>query len=84
MVERRPCPGAASGHEPRPAHYYGSPDTPSPGHNNGPPLDDDPRPCGSTGIGTYFEWAVARKKAFDVPYNIAIMRARLAQALGCL
>lgn len=55
---------------------------PSPGHNGGPPLDDDPRPWGSNGIGTYFEWAAARKKAFDVPYDIAIMRARRAEALG--
>ncbi len=51
-------------------------------HNGGPPLDDDPRPWGSTGIGTYFEWAAAKKKAFDVPYDIAIMRARRAEALG--
>lgn len=52
------------------------------GSNNGPPLDDDRRPWGSAGIGNYFEWAAAKKKAFDVPYDIAIMRARRAEALG--
>lgn len=50
--------------------------------NNGPPLDDDPRPWGSTGIGRYFEWAAAKKRAFDAPYAIAVMRARRAEALG--
>ncbi len=50
--------------------------------NNGPPLDDDPRPWGANGIGTYFEWAAAQKAAFDVPYDIALMRARRAEKLG--
>ena len=50
--------------------------------NGGPPLDDDPRPWGSNGIGHYFEWEAARKAAFDAPWAIAIMRARRAQALG--
>ena len=50
--------------------------------NNGPPLDDSPRPWGPNGIGTYFEWTAAKKRAFDAPYDIAIMRARRAQALG--
>ena len=58
------------------------PNRPSAGHNNGPPLDDDPRPWGSGGISTYFEWSAARKKAFDVPYDIAMMRVRRAEALG--
>jgi hypothetical protein len=50
--------------------------------NGGPPLDDDPRPWGPNGIGNYFEWSAAKKKAFDAPYDIAIMRARRAEALG--
>lgn len=50
--------------------------------NNGPPLDDDAPPWGRNGIGNYFEWAAAKKKAFDVPYDIAVMRARRAEALG--
>ena len=51
--------------------------------NGGPRIDDDPRPWGSTGIGRYFEWKSAVEKAWkDVPYDIAIMRARRAEALG--
>jgi hypothetical protein len=50
--------------------------------NNGPPLDDDAPPWGRNGIGNYFEWAAAKKKAEDVPYDIAVMRARRAEALG--
>lgn len=50
--------------------------------NNGPPLDDDAPPWGRNGIGNYFEWAAAKKTAFDAPYDIAIMRARRAEALG--
>lgn len=50
--------------------------------NNGPPLDDNAPPWGRDGIGNYFEWAAARKKAFDAPYDIAIMRARRAETLG--
>lgn len=59
-------------------------DTPTQPHlsNNGPPLEDDPRPWGANGIGTYFEWAAAQKKAFDVPYDIALLRARRAEKLG--
>ena len=62
--------------------------TPAPGmlptgSNGGPPLDDSPRPWGSNGIGNYFEWKAASEKAFnDVPYDIAVMRARRAEALG--
>lgn len=57
--------------------------TPSPLSNGGPPLDDSPRPWGNNGIGNYFEWKAASEKAFnDVPYDIAVMRARRAEALG--
>lgn len=58
-------------------------DTPVPPlSNNGPPLDDDGPPWGRNGIGNYFHWAAAKKKAFDAPDSIAIMRARRAAALG--
>jgi len=50
--------------------------------NGGPPLDDDAPPWGRNGIGRYFEWAAARKKAFDAPYDIAVLRARRAEMLG--
>ncbi|MBN9053998.1 MAG: hypothetical protein J0H80_09560 [Rhizobiales bacterium] len=51
--------------------------------NGGPPLDDSPRPWGNNGIGNYFEWKAASEKAFnDVPYDIAVMRARRAEAMG--
>lgn len=57
--------------------------TPSPLSNGGPLLDDSPRPWGNNGIGNYFEWKAASEKAFnDVPYDIAVMRARRAEALG--
>lgn len=59
------------------------PTTPSPLSNGGPPLDDDPRPWGSNGIGNYFVWSAAVERAFnDVPYDIAVMRARRAEAMG--
>jgi hypothetical protein len=54
-------------------------------HNNGPPLDDDPspRPWGEGGIGTWFEWTAAHDRVWkNVPYDIAVMRARRAEALG--
>lgn len=50
--------------------------------NGGPPLDDDAPPWGRNGIGRYFEWAAARKKAFDAPYDIAVLRARRAALIG--
>src|SRR6218665_1453316 len=49
--------------------------------NNGPPLDDDVPPWGRDGIGNYFEWAAAKKQAFDASYDIAMMRVRCAEAL---
>jgi hypothetical protein len=53
------------------------------GHNNGPPLEDSPRPWGENGIGNYFEWKAATEAAFrKVPPPIAMRRARLAEALG--
>src|SRR5688572_2959042 len=53
------------------------------GHNNGPPLEDSPRPWGENGIGNYFEWKAATEAAFKkVPAPIAMRRARLAEAIG--
>lgn len=53
--------------------------------NGGPPLDDDDTytpPWGKNGIGRYFEWAAAKKQAFDAPYEIAVLRARRAAMIG--
>ena len=42
-----------------------SDDPPLPGHNNGPPLDDDHVPeWGADGIGTHFEWKRAHRRAW--------------------
>ena len=46
--------------------------TTAPLSNGGPPLDDDDTytpPWGKNGIGRYFEWAQAKKKAFDAPFD---------------
>lgn len=60
-----------------------APDSATPLSNGGPPLDDSARPWGNDGIGNYFEWKAASEKAFnDVPYDIAVMRARRAEAMG--
>lgn len=53
--------------------------------NGGPPLDDDDThtpPWGKNGIGRYFEWAAAKKRAFDAPMDIAKLRARRAAMIG--
>jgi hypothetical protein len=53
--------------------------------NGGPPLDDDDSytpPWGRNGIGRYFEWAAAKKKAFDAPFDIAKLRAQRAALIG--
>jgi hypothetical protein len=53
--------------------------------NGGPPLDDDDTytpPWGKNGIGRYFEWAQAKKKAFDAPFDIAKLRAQRAALIG--
>ena len=54
-----------------------------PGDNGGPPLEDSERPWGHGAVGNFFEWKAARRQAFDeVPYEIAMMRARRAEKLG--
>lgn len=77
---RRPTP--LTGPTPLSGPKLASGRTPKTLSNNGPPLDDDPRPWGAGGIGHYFEWEAARKKAFDAPYDIVMMRVRRAEALG--
>jgi len=59
--------------------------TTAPLSNGGPPLDDDlthTPPWGKNGIGRYFEWAHAKKKAFDAPFDIAKLRAQRAALIG--
>ena len=57
-------------------------DYPPLGHNGGPPLDDLP-PWGANGIGNYFDWKAAKDVAFSkVPPQIAMRRAKLAEAIG--
>jgi hypothetical protein len=51
------------------------------GHNNGPPLES-PHPWGEGPVGTYFDWTASHGRAWDVPAEIAIRRARKAEALG--
>lgn len=53
--------------------------------NGGPPLDDDDTytpPWGKNGIGRYFEWRDAKKRAFDAPFDIAKLRAQRAALIG--
>lgn len=56
-------------------------DETKPGDNGGPPLQQS-HEWGEGPFGNYFEWKAARQKAWDVPYDIAVMRARRAEALG--
>jgi hypothetical protein len=52
------------------------------GHNLGPPLDM-PHPWGEGPIASYFEWRAAHDAAFRaVPHDVAMRRARKAQACG--
>jgi len=54
-----------------------------PGDNGGPPLEESERPWGSGPVGNYFEWQKAKREAFaEVPYEIAMMRARRAEKIG--
>ncbi|MCZ4345704.1 hypothetical protein [Devosia neptuniae] len=53
--------------------------------HGGPPLDDDDThtpPWGRNGIGRYFEWAAAKKRAFEAPFDIAKLRAQRAALIG--
>jgi hypothetical protein len=53
------------------------------GHNGGPPLEEPAHEWGNGRFGTYFEWKAAHRRAFyDIPSEIAVMRARRAAKLG--
>ena len=59
-----------------------APSPPPLGHNGGPPLDDHVPEWGTGGIGNYFDWRAAKDRAFRIPAEIAVRRARRAAALG--
>ena len=65
----------------RPAEITAA-DIPGMGHNGGPPLDDHVPEWGAGGIGTYFAWRAASEKAFSLPFETAVRRARKAESLG--
>ncbi|MEQ1771246.1 MAG: hypothetical protein ABL879_15550 [Devosia sp.] len=52
------------------------------GHNGGPPLDEHVPEWGPGGVGQYFVWKTAAEKAFKLPPDTAIRRARKAEELG--
>jgi hypothetical protein len=54
------------------------------GHNGGPPLDDEHRPeWGDGGIGNYFYWKAAHRKAWhNTLPAIASFRVQKAERLG--
>jgi len=56
------------------------------GHNGGPPLTErkrrSPTGTGTGGIGRYFDWRFAHRKAWTKPREIALRRQEKAQALG--
>lgn len=52
------------------------------GDNGGPPLDDT-HPWGEGPVGTYFDWRASHDAVWkSVPHEIALRRARKAQACG--
>lgn len=59
-------------------------DASKPGHNGGPPLDDDHVPeWGSGPIGTYFAWKRARRAAWrNVSRDVMLLRLKRAERLG--
>lgn len=54
------------------------------GHNGGPPLKERKRrsATGTGGIGRYFDWRFAHRKAWKKPRDIALRREEKAEALG--
>ncbi|PTM41887.1 hypothetical protein [Bosea sp. 124] len=54
------------------------------GHNGGPPLKELKRRSvtGSGGVGRYFDWRFAHRKAWKKPRDIALRREEKAEALG--
>lgn len=67
----------------RPAEIAAADIVPGLGHNGGPPLDEHVPPWGTGGIGNWFDWRAATEAAFKkVPAEIAVRRARKAEAIG--
>ncbi len=62
----------------------GSEDAIAPGHNGGPPLDEAHRPeWGNDGIGNYFYWKAAHRRAWRNPSpGIVAFRIQRAERLG--
>ena len=54
------------------------------GHNGGPPLEDEHVPeWGRGGIGNYFSWKAAHRKAYrSVAPEIMMLRAKRAERIG--
>lgn len=54
------------------------------GHNGGPPLEDEHVPeWGTGGIGTYFHWRRAHRRAWKaIPHATQLRRLEKAEALG--
>ena len=61
-----------------------SDDTIAAGHNGGPPLDEAHRPeWGDGGIGNYFYWKAAHRRAWHNPsHGITAFRIKKAERLG--
>ena len=54
-----------------------------PGHNGGPPLDDHVPEWGAGGIGNYFYWKAAHRRAWKNPSpGIVSFRIQKAERLG--
>jgi hypothetical protein len=54
-----------------------------PGHNGGPPLDDDHVPeWGPGAIGTYFHWKRAHRAARRASRDVTLFRLARAERLG--
>jgi hypothetical protein len=59
------------------------PDSASPGHNGGPPLDEHRPEWGDGGIGNYFYWKAAHRAAWHNPSpGIVAFRIQKAERLG--
>ena len=52
------------------------------GHNGGPPLDDHVPEWGANGIGNYFHWKSAVRKAYTASRDVMMFRLSKADRLG--
>jgi hypothetical protein len=56
---------------------------PSPGHNQGPPLDEHVPEWGTNGIGNWFYWKAAYNKVHkNVSRDVALFRVNKAERIG--